>query len=238
MFIRFSKLSGTFEFQSSIGPPRPHSVLKILVSIILSDSPMKKGDANHWEKGDHSGATRLTVYTNILVARLIHQHDGSQDGHFNCQSAQKKEKKHVFIRFPSTSVPRWPFQLSISTKKHAFIRFPSTSVPRWSFQLSIKTSVVVKKNMTLSDSPAHRSQDGIFQLSISTEKNAFIRFPNPSEAKEVDPKNMCLSDSPAQEGVFKLSISTKKYAFIRFLNPWEAKMDFQCTTKTCLYQIP
>ena len=65
--------------------------------------------------------------------------------------------------------------------------------------------------MTLSDSSAHRSQDGIFQLSISTEKNAFIRFPNPSEAKEVDPKNMCLSDSP------------------EIVNQYE---------KICLYQIP
>ena len=123
-------------------------------------------------------------------------------------------------------------------KKICLYQIPQHIGAKMEFPIVNQDLSCCQKNMTLSDSPAHRSQDGIFQLSISTEKNAFIRFPNPSEAKEVDPKNMCLSDSPAQEGVFKLSISTKKYAFIRFLNPWEAKMDFQCTTKTCLYQIP
>ena len=142
-----------------------------------------------------------------------------QDGIFNCQSAQK----------------------------HAFIRFPSTSVPRWSFQLSIKTSVVVKKTwlyqipqpigakmeffncqsapkkMPLSDSLTHR------RPKRSTQKTCVYQIPQPkkefSNCQSVR-KNMPLSDSLTHGRPRWTFNAQQKHAFIRFPKPSEAKEDF------------
>ena len=86
----------------------------------------------------------------------------------------KKKKKHIFIRSPNPSVPRWPFQLSISTKKYAFIRFPNPSVPRWPRKK--------KKNMLLSDSLSHQRPRRTFFSGLG---NIFIRFSKPPEVMAV-----------------------------------------------------